>query len=98
MAIRRFEGTKRFLHCNDTINMDENCSDDPFKIQPLIDALKKRFNFSTATELLCIDEQMVPFSPLLPSVLFLYHLELPKNLQFCVFSGSIKKETQAITG
>ena len=61
MTIRRFEWIKRFLHCNDNNTMPKDCTDKLYKIRPIIDALKEKFRLFSPTELLCIDEQMVPF-------------------------------------
>ena len=61
MSVRRFERIKRFLHCNDNEKMNKDFPKKLFKIRPLIDALKERFDLLVPTELLCIDEQMVPF-------------------------------------
>lgn len=77
MTIRRFEPIKRFLHCNDNENEDNDFQDKHFKICLLIDALKERFNLLVSTELLCIDKQMVPFKG--RSTLKQYNLHTPKK-------------------
>ena len=61
MPVKRFEQIKRFLHFNNNMQMSKECSDKLFKIRPLIEALKERFQMIAPTENLCIDEQMVPF-------------------------------------
>ena len=77
MTIRRFEPIKRFLHCNDNENEDNDFQDKHFKICLLIGALKERFNLLVSTELLCIDKQMVPFKG--RSTLKQYNLHTPKK-------------------
>ena len=77
MSIRRFERIKRFLHCNDNEKMDKDFPDKLFKIRPLIDTLKERFHLIAPTELLCIDEQMVPFKG--RSTLKQYNPQKPKK-------------------
>ena len=61
MPIKRFEQIKRFLHVSDNMQIPKDCPDKLFKIRPLIDAFKERFQMIAPTEDLCIDEQMVPF-------------------------------------
>ena len=61
MPIKRFEQIKRFLHVSDNMQMPKDCPDKLFKIRPLIDAFKERFQMIAPTEDLCIDEQTVPF-------------------------------------
>ena len=61
MPIKRFEQIKRFLHVSDNMQMPKDCPDKLFKIRPIIDAFKERFQMIAPTEDLCIDEQMVPF-------------------------------------
>ena len=61
LPIKRFEQIKRFLHVSDNMQMPKDCPDKLFKIRPLIDAFKERFQMIAPTEDLCIDEQMVPF-------------------------------------
>ena len=61
MSRTRFEQIKRFLHCNDNNEIANDCQDVLYKIRPLVDHLKNKFQQFTPTEYLCIDEQMVPF-------------------------------------
>ena len=60
-TIRKFERIKKSLHCNHNEKIDKDFPDKLFKICRLIDALKEKFHLLVPTELLCIDEQMVPF-------------------------------------
>ena len=61
MPVKRFEQIKRFVHLNNNMQMSKECLDKLFKIRPLIDVLKERFQMIAPTENLCIDKQMVPF-------------------------------------
>ena len=61
MPVKRFEQIQRLLHLNNNMQMPKECSDKLFKIRPLIDALKERFQMIAPTENLYIDEQRVPF-------------------------------------
>ena len=61
MTSQRIKRIKRFFHCNDNENIYTDFPDKIFKIHSLIDALKERFHLLVPTQLLCIDEQMVPF-------------------------------------
>ena len=56
MPIKRFEQIKRFLHVSDNMQMPKECPDKLFKIRPLIDEFKERFQMIAPTEDLCIDE------------------------------------------
>ena len=77
LPIKRFEQIKRFLHVSDNMQMPKDCPDKLFKIRPLIDAFKERFQMIAPTEDLCIDEQMVPFKG--RSKLKQYNPQNPKN-------------------
>ena len=64
MSRTRFEQIKRFIHFNDNSSMPE--SGDPnfdklFKVRPLLDHLRQKFNAVQMDQMLCIDEQMIPF-------------------------------------
>ena len=61
MTSQRIKRIQRFFHCNDNENIYTDFPDKIFKIHSLIDALKERFHLLVPTQLLCIDEQMVPF-------------------------------------
>lgn len=55
----RWEEIKHYIHFND--NMAPNNNDRLFKIRPLIDALLPKFQALPQDQMLCVDEQMVPF-------------------------------------
>uniref|UniRef100_A0A8C6U166 PiggyBac transposable element-derived protein domain-containing protein n=1 Tax=Neogobius melanostomus TaxID=47308 RepID=A0A8C6U166_9GOBI len=59
MSRDRWEELKRFIHFND--NMAPNNDDRLFKIRPLIDSLLPKFQALPQDQMLCVDEQMVPF-------------------------------------
>ena len=61
MPVNRFEKIKKFLHCSDNLTRPKNCTDRLYKIRPLVDHLQKQFSNLKPSELLCIDEQIVPF-------------------------------------
>ena len=84
MSVRRFERIKRFLHCNDNEKMNKYFPDKLFKIHLLIDTLKERFDLLAPTELLCIDEQMVPFKG--RSTLKQYNPQKPKKWGYKLYA------------
>ncbi|XP_076036256.1 uncharacterized protein LOC143022126 isoform X1 [Oratosquilla oratoria] len=61
---QRWEEIKKYLHFNDNSNVpaptDEN-RDKLFKIRPLVDRLLQKFQAIPQQQMLCIDEQIVPF-------------------------------------
>ena len=59
MTRDRFQQIKSNFHLVDNSTRDP--SDKIFKVRPLIDHLRKKFKEVEMHELLCIDEQMVPF-------------------------------------
>nr|XP_047124846.1 piggyBac transposable element-derived protein 3-like [Hydra vulgaris] len=61
MTLNRFEKIKLFFHCNDDRQRPENCTDKLYKIRPIINMLKESFISLKHDEILCIDEQVVPF-------------------------------------
>ncbi|XP_065650717.1 piggyBac transposable element-derived protein 3-like [Hydra vulgaris] len=61
MPVNRFEKIKKFLHCSDNLTRPKNFTDRLYKIRPLVDHLQKQFLNLKPSELLCIDEQIVPF-------------------------------------
>ena len=61
MPTKRFEQMKRFLHWNKNMQMPKDCLDMLLKVRSLINATKERFQMIAPTEILCIDEEMVPF-------------------------------------
>lgn len=61
---RRWEAVKNFIHFNDNSKMPptaNNQMDKLFKIRPLIDNLLCKFRKIPKEQILCIDEQIVPF-------------------------------------
>ena len=64
LSRRRFEEIKRFIHFNNNSRMapsgDDNF-DRLFKVRPLLDHLREKYNSITMPQTLCIDEQMIPF-------------------------------------
>ena len=77
MPTKRFEQIKRFLHLNNNMQMPKDCPDKLFKAWPLINAIKERFQMIAPTEILSIDEQMVPFKG--RSKLKQYNQQKPKK-------------------
>ena len=61
MPTKRFEQIKRFLHLNNNMQMPKDYPDKLFKVRPLINAIKERFQIIAPREILCIDEHMVSF-------------------------------------
>lgn len=60
----RWEKIKASLHFNDNTNMparDDPNRDRLFKIRPIIDQLLPKFQSLSMDQMLCVDEQMVPF-------------------------------------
>ena len=64
LSRRQFEEIKRFIHFNNNSRMapsgDDNF-DRLFKVRPLLDHLREKYNSITMPQTLCIDEQMIPF-------------------------------------
>ncbi|XP_065675859.1 piggyBac transposable element-derived protein 3-like [Hydra vulgaris] len=61
MPVNRYEKIKKFLHCSDNQTRPKNCTVRLYKIRSLVDHLQKQFSNLKPSELLCIDEQIVPF-------------------------------------
>ncbi|KAL2085028.1 hypothetical protein ACEWY4_020546 [Coilia grayii] len=64
MSVNRWETIKRYLHFNN--NEEQVPAGHPgydrlFKLRPLLTALKSSFNTVPMQEMLCVDEQIVPF-------------------------------------
>jgi len=60
----RFEQIKRFVHFNNNDHMlppEHQKFDKLFKVRPLSDHLRKKYNDTPMSQMLCIDEQMIPF-------------------------------------
>lgn len=87
MTINRFEKIKSCLHCNDNMQRPSNCTNKLYKLQPIIDMLKDSFSSLRHEEMLCIDEQVVPFKGM--SSLKQYNPQKPKKwgYKFYVLSG-----------
>ncbi|XP_065674116.1 uncharacterized protein LOC136091060 [Hydra vulgaris] len=77
MTLNRFEKIKLFLHCNDDMQHPENCTDKLYKIHPIVNMLKKSFISLKHEEIMCIDEQTVPFKG--RSLLKQYNPQKPKK-------------------
>ena len=64
MSRERFEQIKKFIHFNDNAHMvppgDDNF-DRLFKVRPLLNHLQLKFNNIPMDQMMCVDEQMVPF-------------------------------------
>ena len=61
---RRFEKIKRYVHFNNNANillLGHRNFDKLFKVRPLVDHLRKKFNSIPMVQTLCVDEQMIPF-------------------------------------
>ncbi|KAJ8932696.1 hypothetical protein NQ314_014520 [Rhamnusium bicolor] len=60
MRRNRFETLKKYVHCSDNNNLEEN---NKFaKLQPLFNMLNERFlSHAPLSEKLCIDESIVPY-------------------------------------
>jgi len=64
MSRDRFEMIKRSIHFNDNTQMrppDDEHFDKLFKVRPLLDHLQQRYNGIPMNQMLCVDEQMIPF-------------------------------------
>lgn len=59
MSVNEFEETKRFIHFNDNSTLDKD--DKLYRIRPIIDMVKARFQEIPMERSLCVDEQIVPF-------------------------------------
>lgn len=88
MQLKRFEEIKRNFHCVDNESRPATCNDKLFKIRPVYDKLKNKFNDITPTEMISIDEQVVPFKGRSP--LRTYNPKKPKKWGYKIFvcSGS----------
>ena len=64
LSRKQFEQIKQFVHFNDNIKMlspiDANF-EKVFKVKPLLDNLQKKFNLIPMSQMMCIDEMMIPF-------------------------------------
>lgn len=60
MPLKRFEQLRRFLHVVDNDTFDEHSSNKLFKIQPLIDLVRKECIKVEPEEFHSIDEQIIP--------------------------------------
>ncbi|XP_056229119.1 piggyBac transposable element-derived protein 3-like [Seriola aureovittata] len=60
ITVNRWENIKRYLHFADNNNQAPG-GDKLFKVRPLLNFLKDSFNKIPMDEMLCVDEQMVPF-------------------------------------
>ena len=64
LSRKQFEQIKRFVYFNDITKMlsptDANF-DKLFKVKLLLDHLRKKFNFISMSQMMCIDEIMIPF-------------------------------------
>ena len=61
---KRWEDIKKFIHFNDNSKMlpaTDPHRDKLFKVRPLIDSLLSKFQFIPQQQMLCVDEQIVPF-------------------------------------
>jgi hypothetical protein len=61
MTVNRFEQIKLFFHCNDNNKFYNNCGDKLYKVRPIINMLKDSFSKLKHEEMLCVDEQVVPY-------------------------------------
>jgi len=64
LSRHRFEQIKRFVHFNNNDNMlppEHENFDKLFKVRSLLDHLRKKYNDIPMSQMLCIDEQMIPF-------------------------------------
>ena len=64
MSRDRFETIKRSIHFNDNTHMlprDDEKFDKLFKVRPLLDYLQQKYNEIPMNQMLCVDEQMIPF-------------------------------------
>ncbi|XP_065664803.1 piggyBac transposable element-derived protein 3-like [Hydra vulgaris] len=77
ITLNRFEKIKLFLRCNDDMQRPENCTDKLYKIRPIVNMLKESFISLKHEEIMCIDEQVVPFKG--RSLLKQYNPQKPKK-------------------
>ncbi|XP_054270077.1 piggyBac transposable element-derived protein 3-like [Macrosteles quadrilineatus] len=64
MSRNRWEEIKRNIHCNDNANIlpvGHPDRDKLFKVRPLIDHFQAKFQALPKPQMLCVDEQIVPF-------------------------------------
>ncbi|XP_070691520.1 piggyBac transposable element-derived protein 3-like [Pempheris klunzingeri] len=61
MSRDRWGEIKKFIHFNDNSSMAANSDDKLFKIRPIVDSLLQKFQVLPQDQMLCVDEQMVPF-------------------------------------
>lgn len=86
MTVNRWETIKRYLHFSNNeeqIPAGQPGHDRLFKIRPLLTALKRNFNGVPMHEMLCVDEQIVPFKG--KSSLKQYNPKKPKRWGYKVF-------------
>ncbi|KAL2085795.1 hypothetical protein ACEWY4_019115 [Coilia grayii] len=86
MSLSRWETIKRFLHFADNnkqVAEGQPGFDKLFKVRPLLDCLLKSFRDIPIGEMLCVDEQIVPFKG--RSGLKTYNPKKPKRWGYKIF-------------
>ena len=65
LSRKRFEQIKRFVHFNDNttkmLSPTDANFDKLFKVKPLLNHLRKKFNLVSMSQMMCIDEMIIPF-------------------------------------
>ncbi|KAM4623623.1 piggyBac transposable element-derived protein 2-like [Polymixia lowei] len=82
MTVNRWENIKRYLHFADNNNFVPG-GDKLFKVRPLLSFLNNSFRSIPMDEMLCVDEQMVPFKG--KSLLKQYIPMKPKRWGYKIF-------------
>lgn len=62
MSKDRFFQLRNNLHFVNNLEKPDNCKDVFFKVRPLYDSIRKRYLELPLPEILCVDEQMIPFT------------------------------------
>lgn len=87
LSRNRWEEIKKNLHLNDNTHLPQNRNDPDrdklFKIRPIITHLKQKFIAHTKPQMLCIDEQIVPYKGM--SALKQYNPKKPNKWGYKIF-------------
>ena len=112
LSRKRFEQIKRFFHFNDNttklLSPTDANFDKLFKVKPLLDQIRKKFNLVSMSQMMCIDEMMIPFKgnsslkQYIPSTPHKYGNKLCNNSgithDFEVYSGKVEPPTNIDLG
>lgn len=87
MARDRFFQLRSCLHLVDNLARPQNCVDKLYKVRPIINAVKKRINQLDMEEVVCVDEQMIPFTGQLSIKQYIKGKPTPWGIKVFVLCG-----------